>query len=91
MILCIQVQVTYHCTVGEERMSTDLLTSLIGMDATYTNTITNPMMCEDIANPDDELKEGVILRLLRIDSLDSAVCLGRDQALVIETGTGGNN
>ncbi len=70
-------------------MTTDLSTSVIGMDAVYDNTITNPSMCEPIANTGGELKEGVVLHLLRIEASDSAVFLGRDQALVIETGTGG--
>ena len=48
-------------------------------------------MCRDILNPRDNLKEGITLLMLRIDSLDSSVCLGRDQALVIEEGNGGNS
>ncbi len=53
--------------------------------------MTNPDMCRDILNPPDNLKEGITLLMLSIQSLDSGVCFGRDQALVIEEGNGGNS
>ena len=63
----------------------------LGEDAAFNNTVTDPMECRTFTPLDDGLKEGIILSMLRISFDDSGVCLGRDQALVIQTASGGED
>ncbi len=81
----------YLSSTGETRSVSKLLSVEFGDSATYNYTMTNPLMCRDILNPPDNLKEGITLLMLSIESPDVGVCLGRDQALVIEEGNGGNS
>ena len=58
---------------------------LIGEGASANNTVEPGMVCQDVSNADDSVKEGNRLSLLRLDSAESAVHIGGIQALFIET------
>ncbi len=77
-----------HCA-GESRVVEEVLTSMLGPEAAYDNTLINPIFCAELNNSLDGLKEGNILSLLRLETTDTGVCSGRDQALVIELANGG--
>ena len=62
---------------------------LIGDGANATNTLEPGLVCQEVSNSDDSVKEGTRLYLLRLKSNESAVHIGGVQALFIETGSDG--
>ena len=64
-------------------------TFTLGGNATFDNTVTDPIDCITFSSPVDGLKEGVLLNMIRISSSDPRVYLGRDQALLVQEANGG--
>ena len=58
---------------------------LIGEGASATNTLRPGLVCENVSNEEDLVKEGTRLSLLRIESSETAVHIGGVQAIFIET------
>ncbi len=62
---------------------------MIGTGANASNTVEPGSVCESVDNVDDSIKEGTRLFLLRLNSSEMAVMIGRRQALFIETANDG--
>ena len=56
----------------------------LGDGAGPMNTVSVSTMCHPVLSPNDDIKEGVNILLLTIESTDSAICTGRDLTALIE-------
>lgn len=66
-----------------------LSSAVIGEDANFANTVHGGMVHVNISVPPDMIKEGLELDLITLGSNDSAVCFGRDLAVVFRPMNGG--
>ncbi len=75
--------------IGELRFGVPGPSYLIGVGANSSNTVEPGSVCMSVDNVDDLVKEGNRLSLLRLNSSETAVMIGGQQALFIETANDG--
>ena len=67
-----------------------MLASLVlGEGANFSNTVMGDMDCFNFSQGEDGIKEGLEVFLLRLNSSDPNVCLGRDLSIVNVLPNGG--
>ena len=62
---------------------------IVGRSATYNNTIMDSVSCFNYSHSEDDVKEGLEMVYLTLNTSDSGVCLGRDLAFVNVPPNGG--
>ena len=68
-----------------------LASLVLGEEADYSNTIVGDTDCFNFSQRDDGIKEGLEVFLLRLNSSDTNVCLGRDLSVVNVLANGGED